>query len=303
MGKVRIILRVLIALVFIFSATAKLLVIDEFEVYLYQLGMVGFDWSAWIARLVISAEFIVSLGFLTKWFFPVICRITFLTILIFSTFLLYQIFFGTSSNCFCFGELVSMSPLQSLFKNLILIALMLPLRNEASYHFNYSGIVFLIGSIAALTIPVIISPPDNLLPGRITQAEVDQSALDQVVAEKKLPMEILQGRKIIGFYSTSCRFCQLSSTRLSAAFKYHQLDPNLMHIVFLDRSEARVLEFIEQTDALFTSRSFLSSADFLHITKGRMPLIMLLEDGKLETGWNYRQIDEARLVEFLSASN
>lgn len=45
--------------------------------------------------------------------------------------------------------------------------------------------------------------------------------------------------------------------------------------------------------------TFLKSSDFMSITGGKMPLILLIEDRKIIERYGYRNIDEAKIVDFL----
>lgn len=292
----------MLAGVFVFSAATKIQSADLFEVYIYQLGLFSFDWSAWTARLVIGAELVIAFGFLSKLYFKTIWQFAVLVLLIASGFLIYQITLGNVSNCFCFGELVSMSPSQSLLKNVAILALLLALRKVNPLQIRFSFILFVFSTLLAIATPVILSPPDNLIPSRISAAEMDAEAMKKAFSEHLLPEELLHGNKLICFYSTSCRYCQLSSTRMSAAFSRYDLNRDILHTVFLLNSEQAIDDFLDQTRGIESSRSVMNSSNFLGITKGRMPLIMLMSDGKVEKVWNYRQIDEDVLVNFLSSS-
>jgi hypothetical protein len=290
--------RILIAGIFIFSAIAKILEADAFEVYIYQLGILSFDWSAWLARLIIGTEMVLAIGFLTRAYFKIVWSIALITLLLFSLFLLLKIMAGEDSNCFCFGELLSFTPMESLVKNLLLLILLVMIRKLSATQSQFVRIVFGVLSVLALAVPIILSPPDNLIPNRITPAEMDRQSLRTAFAENLIPRELAKGRKMICFYSTSCKFCQLSSSRISAAFRKYELSKDELYVLFLGNDKSAAIQFLENTEGLNSDYSFLPQAQFLDITKGRMPLLLMIDDGIVTRVWNYRQIDEQEIRDF-----
>lgn len=294
------VLRLVFAGIFIFSATAKLLAADSFEVYLYQLGIFSFDWSAWVARLLIGLELFIALGFLTRACFRTIWWIALVSLFFFSVFLLYGLILTDDTNCFCFGELLSMSPGESLIKNLVLFLLLFILRKTEGQRTRFSLGLFIVSAIISIAAPVIISPPDNLLPGRITPAEMDQAAFNEALEENLLPQELAEGKRLICFYSTSCKFCRLSSSRISASFRKYDLNDSAMFQVFLGHNEAAATAFLEETEGLQTDYTFMNQKDFLKITRGRLPLVVMTSDGRVKKAWNYRQFSEAQLIDYFS---
>ena len=290
--------RILIAGIFIFSAIAKILEADAFEVYIYQLGILSFDWSAWLARLIIGTEMVLAIGFLTRAYFKIVWSIALITLLLFSLFLLLKIIAGEDSNCFCFGELLSFTPMESLVKNLLLLILLVMIRKLSATQSQFVRIVFGVLSVLALVVPIILSPPDNLIPNRITPAEMDRQSLRTGFAENLIPRELAKGRKMICFYSTSCKFCQLSSSRISAAFRKYELSKDKLYVLFLGNDKSAAIQFLENTEGLNSDYSFLPQAQFLDITKGRMPLVVMIDDGVVTRVWNYRQIDEQEIRDF-----
>ena len=64
---VALVLRVLLAAVFIVSAVAKLFAIDDFELYIFSYGFFSLNVSYLVARLCIAAEFLVGLFLALGW--------------------------------------------------------------------------------------------------------------------------------------------------------------------------------------------------------------------------------------------
>ena len=292
-------LRWLLAFVFLFSGYSKLVTLDHFEVYVYSFGVLSFDVAAWFARILISIEFVLGFGLLLRYRYGLIWKLSMLSLLIFSMILVLSISAGENSNCFCFGALLDISPLESLSKNVVLILLLLFIRKGKERQAKFTRMSFFVLLIVAVALPLIYTPPDNLIPGRISQAEMDQQALDLAFESGHLPTSLKEGKNLLCFYSTGCKFCQLASERISTAVIRQNIDENKIHLAFLDTPENEIKSFLESTHSIEAEVSHLKSGMFLSITKGRMPLIVMMNEGEIEFLWTYRQIDEKLLSDYL----
>lgn len=130
-------IRIIVAFLFILSAVAKLskshlfdspyFAISTFEVK--QLYTMGFSQSIapYFSRILIGIE--LALGFLLlqkHWLKKFIIPVTILLLAVFVGHLTYVTFLsgGNSGNCGCFGELIPMTPIEAIIKNIIAIGLL-----------------------------------------------------------------------------------------------------------------------------------------------------------------------------------
>lgn len=125
------IIRIIISALFIVSAVAKLypspyFAISTFEVkQLYPLGF-SEGLAPYFSRILIGIEFALGIAILVNHYLK---RITIpATILLLSVFIVhlsYTTFIsGNSGNCGCFGELLPMTPVEAIIKNIIAIGLL-----------------------------------------------------------------------------------------------------------------------------------------------------------------------------------
>ena len=127
------IIRIVVALLFIVSALAKLypspyFAISTFEVK--QLYTLGFSESLapYFSRILIGIEFALGFLLLNNHF---IKRITIpATIGLLSIFIIHLSYVtflsgGNSGNCGCFGELIPMTPIEAIIKNIIAVGLLI----------------------------------------------------------------------------------------------------------------------------------------------------------------------------------
>lgn len=125
-------LRIVVAALFIVSALAKLypspyFAISTFEVkQLYPLGF-SENLASYFSRTLIGVEF--ALGFLLlipHYLKKITIPATIGLLLIFIIHLSYETFVsGNSGNCGCFGELLPMTPVEAILKNLVAIGLLI----------------------------------------------------------------------------------------------------------------------------------------------------------------------------------
>lgn len=126
-------IRILIAILFLVSAAAKLypspnLALGTFEAK--QLIPMGFSQglAAYFSRTLIAIEFGLGLAILQPHYLrKLIIPATIALLAVFSIHLSYEIISqgASAGNCGCFGELLPMTPLQALIKNIIAIGLLI----------------------------------------------------------------------------------------------------------------------------------------------------------------------------------
>lgn len=125
-------IRIIVSLLFIVSAVAKMypspyFAISTFEVkQLYTLGFSEYV-APYFSRILIGIE--LAMGFLllqNNWLKRFIIPMTILMLAVFVGHLTYVTFLsgGNSGNCGCFGELIPMTPIEAIIKNIIAIAVL-----------------------------------------------------------------------------------------------------------------------------------------------------------------------------------
>ena len=123
MAYLRTTLQLFLAATFLFSAYTKAIAPGFFEVLLEQQGLVPSRlYGAWATRFIIALETWLGLCLLLSFYTRFILRLSFALLCAFSIHLFYLIAVGETGNCGCFGEMISMSPLASLGKNLLLLS-------------------------------------------------------------------------------------------------------------------------------------------------------------------------------------
>ena len=177
-------IRIIISFLFIVSAVAKMypspyFAISTFEVkQLYPLGF-SENIAPWFSRILIGIELALGIlilqnNFLRKLIIPV----TILLLVVFVGHLSYVTFLsgGNTGNCGCFGELIPMTPIEAIIKNIIAIFLLvylfflLPKTTDKSNFWIVAGItlatiisIFLLAPIKIVTNDFVVSPIENVV--------------------------------------------------------------------------------------------------------------------------------------------
>ena len=123
-------LRVLVSGLFLLSAFAKLYPTPMYGITKVfeegQLIPMGLPESIvpYFSRFIIGAEIFLAITILfNNYLKRLIVPLSFIMVAIFSIHLSTQIF-GDSENCGCFGDLIPMTPLEALIKNLITLVIL-----------------------------------------------------------------------------------------------------------------------------------------------------------------------------------
>ncbi len=301
------VLRIVIGFVFIFSAVAKLYDIDHFELYVFSFKLLSFDIAAIFSRIIIAFEFALGSLFVIGVFRKTVFWIGMLTLSIFSFFLLILGLSGNSENCNCFGELLELGPWDSLFKNLVLIILLLLIKKQKPAIRRKWNIFALIPTIIiSASIPFIISPPDFIYYSNYSEvnrvfdygkaSEESQQILKDFFEEYPLNDKV-----VLCFYSTKCEYCKKLARKLTLISEKFNFSDKVIN-VFAGTQEG-LTSFYRESKSKESPHVIIPIIDFIRLTNGSMPIVYLIDDGKVKYEFGYRNLSEKELVEFFKSGN
>ena len=300
-------LRIVIALLFIVSAVAKIskgwisdfpfidfspyFAISTFEVK--QLLTLGFSESVapYFSRILIGIEF--ALGFLllnNNFLKRITIPATIGLLVVFIIHLSYVTFLsgGNSGNCGCFGELIPMTPIEAIIKNIIAVGLLAWLwkiqENDKKSNFWILTTVtlacilglFMLAPMKAATTSSSIDSNEVVLTDTISQVEdtiqvaeikaVDSSKVkvEKIAEEVKKEVgpkqaisgysefyaDIDKGQKILCFFVPGCEHCRDAARDLNALQKKHKDFPQVQ-IVFMDEEAEKIPDFLKYAGKQF----------------------------------------------------
>ncbi|MBC7523647.1 MAG: protein tlpB [Flavobacterium sp.] len=185
-------IRIIISLLFIVSAIAKMypspyFAISTFEVkQLYTLGF-SEKIAPYFSRILIGIELalgflILQNNFLKKFLVPV----TTLMLLVFVGHLTYVTYLvgGNTGNCGCFGELLPMTPVEAIIKNIVAIFLLVYLYNILPNRINQGNFwiltTVLFSTILGIFMVAPIQPPASKY-SIATPAEIETDSIQDEI--------------------------------------------------------------------------------------------------------------------------
>lgn len=324
LSRIKLIVRILLGGLFIFTAILKLISINNFEIYIYSFNFFSLAFSALVARAVIAAEFILGCLLIAKIFYKQAWWLTMAMLLGFTLLLIYTAIFRDDSNCHCFGELIELDPFVSIFKNLITAALMLLVMKENDYGFRGWKIVLGLILACGIIVPFCVIPPDYVytkifkddtptLNEPLFEKSLQDSALmltlqdvrrlpetDSVVFSKEtLPFNISDGKYIIAVLSANCPHCKLSMEKTNIIFKNNEIVPSHLKILMWG-NESSVSKFLRETGSDQFETRLIHPILAIDLVEGAFPTFLLIDHGNITAVFNSRELTERKIIEFLS---
>ncbi len=272
-------IRILLSAVFIVSSLAKLVAIDDFELYVYSYGFFSLNTCYLLARLCIGIELLIGIMIGIGWYYRIVNISTFIILIFFSLFLCYAILNGRTESCQCMGKLVELPPSLSLLKNAILLIIILvysrytPPQNENQKHKRLKGVISIAIIIIALALPFCISIPDNWMFGH------EDSLYNKELLQKTAnEMNLDEGHMLVAFVTQGCPYCRMTREKLN-------------YIATRNNLSSDKIRYIEPFD--------IGTDLFIQITYGNRPLVVLLDNGMPTTTYHYRNINEKEVTSWL----
>ncbi len=290
-------IRIVVALLFLVSAIAKLypspyFAISTFEVkQLYTLGFSD-TLAPYFSRILIGIEFALGFLMLSNHFLK---RITIpATVGLLSVFIIHLSYVtflsgGNSGNCGCFGELIPMTPIEAIIKNIIAVGLLIWLW-KISENDKKSNIwmlttvtlacilgLFMLAPMKASSVSIsnsndninistdtISKLTDSVKIEEIKTIDSSKIKTDKPVEEIKkevgpkqavsgysdLYADIDKGQKILCFFVPGCEHCRDAAKDLNALQKKHKDFPQVQ-IVFMDEEAEKIPDFFKYAGKQF----------------------------------------------------
>ena len=295
------ILRLLIGGLFITTAIMKLISIDEFEAYIYSFDIFNFLLSTVVARLVIMAELLLGICLMAKLLYKYAWRLTMLMLVGFTLFLIYVAIFRNDSNCHCFGDIIELDPIHSIFKNVITIILMFFIRKEEDYQFKWKKWAIIVAFAISFIVPFCVFPMDAVYNKFVSPVdEINVNAFDKVLSDSTMTdFDIQKGNYIIAVYASGCKYCKMSAKRMSLMLEKFAIDSTHFQMLIWGDS-THIQRFRTDTNCEKYPWHHISPFAAIDVVYGQFPTFILTHDGQVVKGLDYRGMDEATLKEHLA---
>ncbi|MBO7169277.1 MAG: hypothetical protein J6V43_04285 [Rikenellaceae bacterium] len=286
-------IRIAVGVMFCISAKAKIADFDHLELYIFSFGVLSLNMSFWVARLLVAFEVWLGLALISNIRHRAITWTAIGSVAAFSAFLVYAMTLGRTDNCHCMGEMIEMTPLQSLAKNAVLLAALFFILPQGGRVGFRKWVWAAVGVVVTLAI-FIISPPDNINPHRRYDSVLNLTLYDT------LPHST--SRRVVCFYSTSCKYCELTSSKIASIARRHNLQESIdVWFAYVgEQTDSLAKAFYERTLSPEFPYRTIDFRTLIHTTNGEIPVVLLTEGDSVAAEFNYRTIDERTIVDFLS---
>lgn len=269
-------LRALIGIVFIFSAYSKLVAPGIVEIILVDHGLATSRESAGIVvRILISIELGLGLLFFQPFSMKrIVIPISFLFLIGFTVYLGYSAFIlNDTQNCGCFGEMIKMSPLESIIKNIVLIGLLVILFRRSDEKKNY--FVAPLITIASVIIVFLVSP---------IKSYKDFKFARYTNFEDAGRVDLSHGDKLIAILNTECDHCQNLAKELSGIKKKADWIPDMYALLFTEGTiSADSFKVVTNLDLPYR---MINMNEFLDLIGQSPPRIYWLQNGSVKEFWD-----------------
>ncbi len=302
---------------FIIAAILKLISIDEFEIYIYSFDILNFLLTTLFSRLLIAGELLIGLMLIFKMCYKFTWRATLAVQILFTLFLVYVHAFRNDGNCHCFGELVELSPLESVVKNIVVIGglffIKTQRRGDAETQSKFVDLFvhrFIdfrkVLLVTAVIIPFVVTPMDSVYK-MIYSSEKEISTVDLYESfDKLVAMDFIEndivfdsisafetkGDKIVAIVSSGCKYCRLGVKKLSLIMKNNGVSPDNVNILIWGSREG-ILNFREETMTEGCYYWHIMPHEAVDITLGRFPTFIIFKEKEIVNISDFRDIDES----------
>ncbi|MDG2397192.1 MAG: hypothetical protein P8M03_06020 [Flavobacteriaceae bacterium] len=270
-----VVLRIFLGLSFLFSSYTKLIAPGFFEITLLDQGLASSrDFAAHMTRFFIGLEF--SLGILI--ILPYLTKSLMLfsggLLSAFTIHLVYLILIGDNENCGCFGEMISMTPSESIVKNIILIFATFFVYKKSSEKRISILIPNIFMLLTILSMWFIIPIPNNKnFPFQKYSNFIPSGRID--LAEKE---------GLVAIFNLDCDHCQEAAIELSIMKKKHEAFPKVFVLYFKEGSTS-VKEFEKISGSQFPY-TLIDVNSFFDLIGDSPPRIYYINNGKVIKIWD-----------------
>lgn len=243
------VLRILISGLFFLSVFAKFYPSPSIGVIKFfengqLIDVLGFSKSIapFLSRLIIAFELFLAIAILLPYFLKrIIIPISILLLIGFSIHLSILIVQGSDGNCGCFGELIPMTPIQALIKNIFTIGLLFflfrTIKTRDSSNKFVLALIFVSTTIFMFTFVPLDSRNEKVLEKKVSSFSKYVAGIDE-------------NEKLLCFFVPGCDHCQAAAkeiTQLSHSIKNF---PEVK-IVFMDEETDKIPAFFEFAGATY----------------------------------------------------
>ena len=251
------------------------------------------------SRLLIAAELylgvVLILGIFLKWSI----RLSLIMLLVYTAWLAILISKeGNVGNCGCFGDIIQMTPLQAIIKNVILSIFLFLLSKwapVAQFKFQRGGAIA--SFIISTSLPFILNPIFITTPTVFNAEGRPQMKIFELGIDTSAIASYGEGKKIIGFFLSGCEHCRLAATRMEAIKKSNPAVP--LYCIIQTSDEESLQEFLNKSKLSFPYLTTPDLTAMIRVAGTDFPIIYYVNNGFVESSMSMYDLNEADMMSWL----
>ena len=268
-------LQLLLAITFLFSAYTKAVGPGFFEITLMDQGIAPNRLIAsYLARFFIGLEFALGFLMLLPFYIKQLMQFTFFLLGGFTLHLIYLWSIGDTDNCGCFGEMISMTPEQSIIKNIIMLAIALAVFKTAETKKIKKTIPVVFSAVTIISMWIILPIPNH-----------NEFPFDSFTHfETRGRVDLSSGEKLVAIFNLDCEHCQETANELAKLKRSVENFPEF-YVLYFQEGSTSVEDFESITQSSFPY-DLIEVNTFFDLIGDSPPRVYNLKDGKVLEIWD-----------------
>jgi len=269
------ILQLFLAITFLFSAYTKAVGPGFFEITLMDQGIAPNRFiAAYLARFFIGLEFALGFLMLLPFYIKQLMQFTFFLLGGFTLHLIYLWSIGDTDNCGCFGEMISMTPEQSIIKNIIMLAIAVAIFKTAETKKIKKIIPVVFSAFTIISMWIILPIPNH-----------NEFPFDSFTHfEPRGRVDLSSGEKLVAIFNLDCEHCQETANELGKLNRSVDNFPEL-YVLYFQEGSTSVEDFESITESSFP-HELIEVNSFFDLIGDSPPRVYYLNDGKVLDIWD-----------------
>lgn len=264
--------------------------IDGFKLYVYSIIPLSYTAVEICVYTLLCLELSVGVCLLFNLAPHLSSLVGIVLLVVFSAFLIWRISVGDNNNCHCFGDTIHLSPLPSLAKNIILLAILLPCVLFLPYQQKQFGI-FISLFVVLSAFSCGMSMPDFMVPKQKESDIINSEKASQFIEDFGLE----NNNVFVSFVSPDCVYCIKYLSKLNTMLSRGTLEQtDILVVVMNDTHDSTDVEAFLQSNITDKNYSFKCMPPnlFLPIVKGAFPAGFLVSSGEIIDVVNLRNLTD-----------
>ena len=275
-NKILIIIKVIVAVTFIFSAVSKILSPGYFEITLIDQGLFSDrTTAAYFARIFIVIEFAIGfLFFQTNYIKRIISPAAILLLIGFMIHMTILMITGNNENCGCFSSVINMNPLEAIIKNIILIIFILYIYKYSEPKRDKVGLpsAIIIFSVLIVLVFVPIKQTDEFPFSKYTHF-VNYGRID-----------LAEGEYLVPIFDAHCEHCIQAGKALKRISSDIEKFPAVFMLIFSENEKG--IEAFQDSIKVDFPYHKIDVNDFFDLIGSSPPRIYWLKNGEILKVWD-----------------